>query len=66
VKAFFREVNRQAVNNGIVAFAWDINAPNQGGEKGVMTILNRSSLSVFCQPAMDGISEGTKSAAWPQ
>jgi len=66
VKALFREVNRQAVNNGIVAFAWDINAPNQGGEKGVMTILNRSSLSVFCQPAMDGISEGTKSAAWPQ
>lgn len=66
VKAFFREVNRLAVNNGIVPFAWDINSPNQNGETGVMTILNRSSLSVFCAPAMEGITEGVKAGSWPQ
>lgn len=66
IKAFFREVNRQAVDNGIVTFAWDINSLNQGGETGVMTILNRSSLSVFCTPAMEGITEGTKAGSWPQ
>lgn len=66
IKAFFRDVNRMAVNNGIVAFAWDINSLNQGGETGVMTILNRSSLSVFCAPAMEGITEGIKAGSWPQ
>lgn len=66
VKQFFYEVNRQAVNNGLAAFAWDINSPNQNGEKGTMTILNRSSLSVFCPPAMEGITEGTNAGSWPQ
>ena len=66
VKAFFRDINRLAVNSGIVTFAWDINSPNQGGETGVMTILNRSSLSVFCAPAMEGITEGVKAGSWPQ
>ncbi len=66
IKAFFREVNRLAVDNGIVTFAWDINSLNQGGETGVMTILNRSSLSVFCAPAMEGITEGAKAGSWPQ
>lgn len=66
IKAFFRDVNRLAVDNGIVTFAWDINSLNQGGETGVMTILNRSSLSVFCAPAMEGITEGVKAGSWPQ
>lgn len=66
VKSFFYEVNRQAVNNGLVTFAWDINIPNQNGEKGTMTILNRTNLSVFCTPAMEGITEGTKAGSWPQ
>lgn len=66
VKAFFRNVNQLAVSNGIVAFAWDINHTNQGGETGVMTIINRSALSVFCAPAMEGITEGAKAGSWPQ
>ena len=65
VKSWFKEVCLQAGNNGIVPMVWDINSPNQGGESGTMTILNRSSLSVFCQPAMEGITEGVSSASWP-
>lgn len=65
LKSFFYEVNRVAVNNGIVAFAWDINSNNQDGEKGTMTILNRSNSSVFCTPAMEGITQGTAAGRWP-
>lgn len=65
VKSFFYEVNRQAVNNGLVTFAWDINITNQNGEKGTMTILNRANLSVFCTPAMEGITEGVAAGSWP-
>ncbi|MBR3455235.1 MAG: cellulase family glycosylhydrolase [Bacteroidaceae bacterium] len=65
VKSWFKEVCLQAGNNGLVPMVWDINSPNQNGENGTMTILNRSSLSVFCQPAMDGITEGVATASWP-
>jgi hypothetical protein len=30
-----------------------------------MTVLNRATLTVFCQPAMDGITEGVAAATWP-
>jgi len=66
IKSFFYEINRQAVNNGLVTFAWDINSTNQNGSNGIMTILNRANLSVYCKPAMDGITEGTKAGSWPQ
>lgn len=65
IKQWFKDVTTQAINNGCVPMAWDINSPNQGGKAGVMTILNRATLSVFCQPAMDGITEGVAAASWP-
>lgn len=65
IKAFFHEVNRQAVNNGLVTMVWDINSPNQNGTTGTMTVINRSKLNVFCSYAMDGIKEGTAAGSWP-
>lgn len=56
IRAFFRHVTHEALAHGIVPMVWDINhlaAPT-------MTILDRSSLSVFCQPAMQGIKEGMR------
>lgn len=65
VKQWFKELNTQAANNGCVTMAWDINSPSQNGAKGTMTILNRASLTVYCTPAMDGITEGVAAAKWP-
>lgn len=65
VRLFHKTVCQQAADMGMVPVVWDINYTNQGGTKGVMTIVNRSALSIFCQPAMDGITEGTAAAVWP-
>lgn len=65
VKSFFYEVNRQAVNNGLVTMVWDVNAPNQNGTNGTMTIFNRGNLSIYCSYALDGIKEGTAAGTWP-
>ena len=65
VKAWFKEVCLQAGNNGLVPMVWDINSANQNGTEGTMTILKRSDCSVFCQPAMEGITEGVAASAWP-
>lgn len=65
VKAWFKEVNAQAVNNGLITFAWDINSTNTRGEKGTMTIINRANLSIFCAPALEGIKEGVAAGTWP-
>ncbi|MGM9778119.1 MAG: cellulase family glycosylhydrolase, partial [Prevotella sp.] len=64
VKAWFKEVTAQSINNGIIPMAWDINNANNSGTKGTMTIINRANLSIFCQPAFDGITEGVKSSTW--
>lgn len=58
VRAFFTDVTRSAVAAGCVPFVWDINAPRPSGTRGTMTIIDRSALSVFCQPALSGILEG--------
>ncbi|MCQ2252241.1 MAG: hypothetical protein MJZ61_02195 [Bacteroidales bacterium] len=42
----------------MVPMVWDINACNRDGAKGIMTILDRANLKVFCEPAMEGIKEG--------
>lgn len=65
IKLWFQTVTAQAVSNGIVPFAWDINVANQYGSKGIMTIINRASLSVFCTPALEGITAGAASATMP-
>ncbi len=64
VKLFHQTVCQQAVNMGMVPMVWDINAANQRGTKGIMTVLNRSDLSIFCTPAMDGITAGVAAATW--
>ena len=64
VKLYHKVVNEQAVDNGMVPFVWDINQQNQFGIKGVLAVLNRSAKTVFCTPAMEGITEGVKAAVW--
>lgn len=65
IKLWFKTVTSAAISNGCVPFVWDINATNQNGTKGIMTILDRSKLSVFCSPALEGIKEGAASATMP-
>jgi len=65
VKAFHKTVCQQAVTMGMIPVVWDINACNQNGTKGIMTIINRADLSIFCQPGMNGITEGVTAAQWP-
>ena len=65
IKLYNRLVCEYAVNHGAVPFVWDINVANQNGTNGIMTVIDRNTLSVFCQPAMDGILEGTAAATWP-
>ena len=64
VKAWFKEVTTQSINNGVIPMAWDINYTNRGGTKGTMTILDRSNKTIFNQPAYDGIIEGVKASQW--
>lgn len=65
IKSFFYETSKQAADNGLVLMVWDINAPNQNGTNGTMTIINRSKLNIYCSYAMDGIKEGTAAGTWP-
>src|SRR5574344_386018 len=65
IQSYFYEVNKQCVNDGIVPFVWDINSTNRNGLKGVMTVLDRSSLSVYNKYAMDGIIKGVSAGTWP-
>ena len=58
VKAWWKCIMENAKDNGIIPMVWDINSANRNGESGIMTIINRSNLSIFCQPALDGIKEG--------
>lgn len=65
IKLWFKTVTTQAINNGVVPITWDINVANQQGTKGVMTIINRANLSIFCTPALEGITEGVSAATMP-
>ena len=65
IKLFHEVVTREAVNCGMVPMVWDINATNQNGTNGIMTIIDRSGLKVFGTPAMEGIKAGTAAAQWP-
>lgn len=65
VKLWFKTVTSEAVNNGCVPVVWDINVASQQGTKGVMTIINRANLSVFCTPALESLTEGVAAAAMP-
>ncbi len=61
IKSWFKAVVENSKANGCVPMVWDIN----GSSKPTMTIVSRSSLSVFNQYALDGIMEGAASATWP-
>lgn len=63
IKLFHKCAVQYATQCGLVPFVWDINVANQDGENGIMTIIKRNALDVFCTPAMEGIKEGA-SAAW--
>lgn len=71
IKAFNKTVCQEAVNHGMIPFLWDINVANQGtpasssvGSDGIMTVINRANRTVFCTPAMEGITEGSAAATW--
>jgi len=66
VKTWFNTVVSEAINNGVVPMVWDINVANQSGTKGVMTIINRANLSIFCTSALEGIQEGAAAGSWPK
>ena len=65
VKAFYQCVNEYAINNGIVAFAWDTNdVAGLGKETGSTTIIGRAAKAVVGQNAMDGILAGVAAGTW--
>ncbi|MCI1801985.1 MAG: cellulase family glycosylhydrolase [Prevotella sp.] len=61
IEAWYKAVNRNAVNDGIVPFAWDVNACTWPS----YSILNRSTLTVWNTPAMQGVKEGVAASSWP-
>ena len=65
VRLFHKLVNQYGPQNGCIPMVWDINHLNQEGEKGVMAIVDRTGLRIFCEPAMQGITEGVAATSWP-
>lgn len=65
VRLFYHCVNQYAPSNGMIPFVWGTNFCNQNGTKGSYTVLNRATLKVFNEPAMQGITEGSAAAQWP-
>ena len=61
VYAWYKTVCRYAVFNGVVPFVWDTNACKRPS----MDVLNRKTLTVFNQKALDGIMDGCASVRWP-
>ena len=58
IKAHYRELHRLCKElGGMAPYTWDINVANQGGKKGIMTLINRKNLSIYCTYAMEGINE---------
>lgn len=65
IRLFNKLVCQYSVNCGMIPFVWDINSCNQNGSNGIMTVIDRYNCKVFCQPALDGILEGSASGVWP-
>ena len=58
IRAHYRELYSLCREmGGMVAMAWDVNSPNQNGTRGTMTLIDRSKLTVFGVPAMQGIND---------
>jgi len=65
VKLFHELTVRECIGNGCIPMVWDINYLNRQGNKGTMSILDRSGLKVWNQLAIDGINAGVAAAKWP-
>ena len=52
---------REAVSNGVVPFVWDTNYCQRPS----IDVLNRKTMKVFNQLALDGIIQGCASIKWP-
>lgn len=66
VKAYYKAISKYAPSNGCLPFTWDINyCPDKRGVSGTMCVINRANLTIYNQPAYEGIMEGTEEAVWP-
>ena len=61
IYSWYYTLCRYAVHNGVVPFVWDTN----NCQRPSMDILNRKTLTVFNQIALNGIIEGCASVKWP-
>ena len=61
IYSWYYTLCRYAVHNGVVPFVWDTNYCQRPS----MDVLNRKTLSVFNQHALDGILQGCASVKWP-
>ena len=61
IYSWYYTLCRYAVHNGLVPFVWDTNACQRPS----MDVLNRKTLTVFNQHALDGILQGCASVKWP-
>ena len=65
VKSYYKYLNAQAIQNGIIPFAWDTNdTAGLGKESGSTTIIDRANAAVIGTNAMKGIQEAVAEAAW--
>ena len=61
IYSWYYTLCRHAVNNGVIPFVWDTNACQRPS----MDIINRKTLTIFNQQALDGILKGCASVKWP-
>ena len=61
IYSWYYTLCRYAVYNGVVPFVWDTN----NCQRPSMDVLNRKTLTVFNQKALDGIIDGCASVKWP-
>ena len=61
IYSWYYNLCRYAVYNGVVPFVWDTNACHRPS----MDVLNRKTLTVFNQKALNGIINGCASVKWP-
>ena len=61
IYSWYYTLCRNAVHNGVVPFVWDTNYCQRPS----MDVLNRKTLTVFNQLALDGIINGCASVDWP-
>ena len=61
IYSWYYSLCRYAIHSGVVPFVWDTNACKRPS----MDVLNRKTLAVFNQLALDGIIKGCANMKWP-